>query len=151
MKMQIDWVEEVQTSTGKNYKRVNVAGLSGDISCWPDYSQYNDVAPGAEVEGVIRTSGKYKNLVDATPTNKTYQPRTGPIREAQERKGAMIAQAQENKGEGVRMASAGRDATQIVITFYPEYADKNNKEILIKQSWEDWRKWFYDKYDEPFV
>lgn len=67
MKFKVDWVENLKTREGKPFKRASIddgAGNQFDVSVWPDFSQYESVTPGSEVDGVIRTKGAYKNLVD---------------------------------------------------------------------------------------
>ena len=148
MKYLIEWSEVVQTATGKEYKKVNIVGISSVVSCWPDFSQYDAVKPEAEVEAIIRTSGKYKNLVDE---DKKPPVRTNVIKEAQQRKEHSIALSQEKKESSIKLAASARDATLIVVNFYPELAEiSTTKDNKIKDKWEYWRRWLADKMDEPF-
>jgi len=142
MKYKVLSSEEVQTATGKMYKKAELEGV-GQVSVWPDFVGYESVATGAEVEGEILIKGKYKNLVGVgKPTYKA----TG-ITEATKVKVQGIKDAQQFKNAGIKMAAASRDATQIIIS-YPDLLTNPELEIKLKTKWEEWRKWFFDRIDD---
>lgn len=66
-------------------------------------------------------------------------------------KGSQIRASQKAKEDSIRMASAARDATLIVTTFYPELATNPDKEKIIKAKWEEWRDYFHNQLDQPFI
>ena len=120
MQYKINTVEETTTSTGKTYKRANIAdefGKNHDVSVWPDYPAYEAVEEGSMVEGMILTKGKYKNLVEAGRQATPYS-KSSNIAVAQQRKENSIEQAQNRTAE----MWARRSAAEIV-AHHPAYQD----------------------------
>lgn len=149
----VEWVENVTTLKGKSYKKatlVDERGASLDASVWPDFSKYDEVTPGNAVDGVIRTKGTYKNLVDELAPPKFVK--STRMEQAMEKKVASIENAQSRKENAIQLAGASRDATLIVTTMYPELSNLDDKEEVIKELWLKWQKWFLANHDNqpPF-
>lgn len=150
----IEWVEEVESQSGKKYKKVTLAG-DVSVSCWPDFSKYAEVIPGGEVEGIIQEKGKYKNLVDGNLTKFGPKPnefKAKQIEAVQTRTSEMVKMAQDNKADNIKLAAANRDATLILTTFYPEFTnivDFNERTDAIKKSWIELRDWLLKNGELP--
>ena len=145
-------VEEVQTSSGKDYKRATIESDKGeviDVSVWPDFSKYAEVIVGGQVEGEIRIKGKYKNLIDGFKPPANY-PRTKPaITQAMERKETSIKTFQASKEDSIKMASSSRDAVLMITTLIP-FLYKDLSEDGLKAKWLEWRVFFYNRLgDKP--
>ena len=160
MSLQIDWVEKVQTKTGKEYVKVTIQNQT--MACWPwkvSGAFYASRGPGAGVDGVIAQDGQYKSSVEAPDANSDgliVQPRPvvgynrgNGIAKAQETKRADIEMAQTVKENNVKNASVNSGARDLVIAFYPELAElpSPDKEIKIEQCLDMWRdklanKWY---------
>uniref|UniRef100_A0A6H1ZU35 Uncharacterized protein n=1 Tax=viral metagenome TaxID=1070528 RepID=A0A6H1ZU35_9ZZZZ len=124
MKQKILNAEEVNSSTGKTYKKVELSDGT-QVSCWPDFSQYAQVISGAEVEGIIFTKGKYKNLVDEKKSSGGFK--TSAIKEAQSRKEASIAAAQDR----TQTMWAKNNACTLV-AHHPVFKDLNEGQVKSK-------------------
>lgn len=148
MKYTIQICATTESKNGKEYKKITTRE-TGDqsVSVWPDFSQYKEVKEDAEIEGVIVQKDKYFNLIDEKK-NTAYVNRSGTIREAQERKAGQISEFQKAKEESIQLVSASRDATLIMVELMKK---EEMTEDYIKEKWTDWRKWFLEKYNEPFV
>lgn len=157
MKYKINWFEVKQTSTGKQKADVALEGVEGNITIWGDYPNFSTLAPGSEVEGdlVPAKDPKYgptlyppKVKSTAFATRPPWANKTAQIKEAMETKTENIKDFQATKDEAIKMSSSATDATAIVTAFY---ASTGLSDQEIKLKWEEWRKYFYDKRNEPFV
>lgn len=146
MLYKITKVEIVNTSTGKQFKKADIfaEGATLQVSVWPDFSKYDQVIEGGEVEGQIRESGKYKNLVDGNLGSNPMQKRqNSPITRVMEKKASDIKESQERKNDAIMTSSTMRDAVQIVVamTAYEKY-----DEATMADKIEHWRKWLLDNW-----
>ena len=141
-------IEEKVASNGGKY--LSIVAAEGRFSCWeePLFEIINTNA-GLPLEVEIMQSGKYENIVgagDMMPTqqaSKAFFPKKeGAISKAMDRKESSISNFAARKEDSIKLAGSARDATLIVVNFYPELATAQNKEILIKQKWDEWRSYF---------
>jgi hypothetical protein len=129
--------------TGK-FKKINVKDEAGVItervSAWPDYSQYEKIATGAVVEGVLFVNGKYTNLKDG---NLGPRPASfGGGAKNMEVKAQNISKAMDRKESGIEISATARDATLVLTTFYKDLTDEQ-----IKSKWLYWRRWFLNNFN----
>ena len=143
MKYQILNSEVVETSTGKTYIKAELTDKTL-ISVWPDYSQYEQVEAGAEVEGIIIIKGKYKNLID-DKSNK-YPPKQTKVQQItqfQANKAEYIKQAQERTQEGIAWFNSTNSAISLL-------AARNSLNTMsdteIQAAIRLWREWFLDEF-----
>lgn len=146
MKFHVESVLETNTTTGKTYKKAALMGEDGvqhQVSVWSDYSNYAAVTQGNTVEGVIRDSGKYKNLVSG---NLGTRPASIPAKfgAVMQIKQEGIRQAQENKGEAIKISSTMRDAVLITLAELGGNQDHETYESRIRY----WRSWLYAEWEE---
>ena len=149
--IQIEWVEEAQTKTGKSYKKVSTDGKNS-IPCWPwkvSMEFYQSIVPGASVDGKIVQDGKFSSLEEATNPNGTVKTGAGnrtnfgnKIEKAMERKDASIAGFQGKKEDSIKISSTFRDATQLAIA---EQGGDTREEIQAR--WLYWRNWLIEQFD----
>lgn len=140
--------EIIETKTGKVYKRALLENGT-EISVWPDYSQYEKVEAGAEVEGQIFTKGKYQNLVDANKTIPTYQKQTKvqQITQLQQNKAELIKQSQEKRDESIAYFNAINSAISLLEA---RESLKTMSEMEIQAAIRLWRDWFIKEFkDKP--
>jgi len=137
MQFYIEKSEEKTSPTGKKYKRIITNGQ--EMSVWEDFVSYDDVQEGATIEGDVRRSGKFLNLVDS---GKTYPKRIS--------KDDKIKEAQDRNKDNMSRLAIERDATNFVVALIPTlYKDLSEEELRKKR--DDWRKWLSGKYNEPFI
>lgn len=141
MKYITSQVEIKNTQTGKTYKKA-VLNDGTQVSVWPDYSQYDKVVEGGDVEGVIKTNGKYSNLVDGNLGAKPAGMRANVINQAMAKKSEAIEHFAEKKDLGIRLSSSIRMSVDIVTAFY-----KDLDEAEIKTKILNWREWFLDNWE----
>jgi hypothetical protein len=152
-KLTIDWCEKAQTSTGKDYMKVTIAGET--MNCFPwKFAEYAKIMPGAIVDGKVLVDGKFKNLVDdvdagseGVVVNAVKKPAFGGggVKAMVQEKNTNIKLSQENKERGIILSSTARDASLFVTTFY---ADKGWSEEELKEKWLAWRGWFAKNWGE---
>jgi hypothetical protein len=66
-------------------------------------------------------------------------------------KGDQIAKSQKAKEDSIRIASASRDATLLLTTFYaPKLFGKKMTDEEIRLKWKEWQKWLMNQMDIPF-
>ena len=157
----IDWLEVVQTSTGKTKANVTLVGEDGgkipDVSIWGDFANFNELRPGSKVEGVVTYKpykGKnYASLGKAMNPNGTYavKPKSD-IAKAVAAKNENIAHSQEKKMEGIKDSSTFRAATDHVIQWRAERLARGEATSTEEwqQEWINVRKWFDARFSEPF-
>lgn len=108
---------------------------------------YDKVIEGSEWELVA--DGNFTKIKYDKPENN--RPAGGAVKAA-EITSQSVEKSSQAKAEGFKSNGSASDATLIVTTFYPEFNSYlTGKEEAIKEKWEYWRKYFYDKRDEPFV
>lgn len=156
MQYEITWLEQKTTSTGKVKANAQLRGAEGklieNVTIWSDYPDFVNLRPGSTVEGdlVPARDPKYGPTLYGKKANLGPRPawakKENTIAKAQDRKEEGIKTAQERTQEGVSMSGSARDATLILTTFYQGLSDDD-----LKAKWDEWRKWLYGKYTEPFV
>ena len=160
MKFKIEWLERKETTTGKKKADATIVdeqGKSEDVTIWGDFPNFDNLAPGSEIEGEIKPASdpKYKPSLNAPRT-----PQKAPggaykqkmIEDTMIRKETSIAKFQATKEEGIRMMSAQRDAVLLVTTFYKDRIgndrvlnqgfSEDEMESILKKKIVEWRDWF---------
>ena len=158
----VEWLEIVQTRTGKTKANANLVDSNSiktdNVAIWSDYPGFQDIRPGSKVDGdlvVKNIKGKnYTSLYPAKNANNTYRPtpRQTPIEKAVEAKNQSMGQFQDKKMEGIKDSSTFRAATDHVIQWRAERLARG--ENTTTEQWQvEWinvRKWFDSKFSEPF-
>lgn len=134
-------VEIVDTSTGKQYKKVTTAeGVV--LSCWPDFIYYDKVVEGAEVDGVIKDTGKYKNLVSGNLGARPPSLRTNisaQVEKAQQRREESINRTLDRQEMGYLLGATFRDATLLATTRMS--AEVSITREAMAGEWLYWKNW----------
>lgn len=73
-----------------------------------------------------------------------------PIKEAVKEKARSISASQDRKENSIKMSSACRDATQIIIS-YPEVLTNPEMAGKIKEKWLEWRSWFLERSEDKIT
>lgn len=149
----INWLERRESKTGKSFAKLELKDEQGvihsSVSVWSDFPNFENLAPGMQVDGELVKKGEYTNLVVAkTSYSPNYTPRanSGPTRAfaaAQEVKGKQIERSQEHKDNSIKVSSTMRDAVLLVTTFYRDVtmSDKEIEEkvkVWRSKLWEMW-------------
>ena len=64
-------------------------------------------------------------------------------------KGDQIKAAQATKNNSIIMAGSARDATLIMCNYSHLYMEFDQDQV--KAKWKEWRDWFYNQQDVPFI
>jgi DNA polymerase III alpha subunit len=156
-KFVIDWCENKTTSTGKKMMRANLKDDTGalfeDVTVWESYPNFTRLMPGQFVEGDIveKQSGQYLNktlypVMNTISSPQGSQTRTAGIKQAMADKTASISKFQDNKELSIKVASTFSMATNVVITMIKDQPIMDTG--AIRSMIEDWRKWFWEKWDK---
>jgi len=143
-------VISIENKFDKNNSPMKVCLFEGDkkvfVNSKYDALIYDQVIEGSEWELV--QDGQFTKIKYDKPSNN--RPAGGAVKAA-EITSQSVEKSSQAKTEGFKSNGSATDATSIVTTFYPEFANYlTGKEEAIKEKWEYWRKYFYDKRDEPF-
>lgn len=117
------------------------------------FAAFDQIKPGADLEASLWQSATGKWYIFAPreerPRTGSFKASPGAITKAMETKSANIEKAQENKQEGIKLASAFRDATLLVIelnkraAFEGEPLGKSELLALHKEI----REWYMKAYE----
>lgn len=147
----IQSMEKTTTTTGKEkynavLKDVDSGAETKGVTIWSDYPGWINLQAGVTVYGslVPPKDPKYGPTLYAPKPASTGTTRgAGAITRAQETKAEHIKVAQENKEVGIKLSSTIRMAVDIVTA-----RDLGSTED-IQAEIEYWRKWFWERWDEP--
>ncbi len=148
-KLKILKVEDLKTSKGGDYKKVDVEQIGGAVVTgvsafgfkFPDLAS---LVVGAEIEGSIVIDGNYKNLVGAIEKPKGNPGyKTAQIEKVMERKEASISTFQDNKELSIKMASTMRMAVDLAIAEYTMNKGSFDKLEELVPKWREfaWNNW----------
>lgn len=132
MLYKIDWLEVKTTSTGKYVKKCVLLDESGvkinDVSIWGDFPNWDELRPGSEVKGEIKTNDKgYKSLY---PEKVTTSRAPSGVKAAQERKAVMIEEAQNRKNDSIAYFNSLNSAITFVDKFRSEFEIQNSEDAF---------------------
>lgn len=124
-----------------------------------EFPNFDAIKPGADIEASLWANAMGKWYVfpprEEKPRGGAFRASPGAITKAQETKAANIEKAQENKQEGIKLASAFRDATLLAIelnkraTFEGEPLGKSELLALHKELREWYMKGWENEANNP--
>lgn len=152
MKYTVNTIEVMTTTTGKRVAKCELQDEQGKVfekkvSIWSDFADFQNIQWGSVVEGEIKVNDKgYASLYSIKPNvaPRAFQPRTGAIKEAMEKKEHSIEKFQGNKEMGIKVSSTMRDAVLIATTFLPQDSSME----FVKDQIRHWRQWLWQEFDK---
>ena len=144
--------EEKIAKNGQPFKFVDYKDEVGEdkATCWKrDYPDYDKVVTGADLAGVIRVDGQYKNLVATLEPPKFVQNRGAGMAKAQETKAKYIEQAQGRKNDAIAYFNALNSAIALYKASVPFESDEEIQAFIVK-----WRTWFlaeWERNENPYA
>lgn len=114
---------------------------------WPGFA---DLKVGDKVDGDLTRSdynGKEGWIMNALNKPSSFAGKgNAAISKAMDKKNENINKSMDRKEESIQLSSSQRDAVLMVTTFYPEYANIDGKEDMIKTKIRAWRNWLLDEF-----
>ncbi len=166
MKYKIEWLEKkseewfIVSLTDESGKQTTDVSINAKSKTGESFPYFAELKAGETVEGELWQSQKNKwYLFPPKPVNTqskpNFTPKTGMIKQAQERKEQMISVAQGNKELGIKISSTMRMAVDCALGEYNSgrgytYGDSLGENI------KGWRKWLWEHWEaedkdfEPF-
>lgn len=150
MKYKILWCEvKREGSTNGRAWKITEMSLEDEAGVKTDkVSTFNNVAPGQEIEGDIKTNDKgYLNFIpklEPPAFIKNNNFKTQQMEKVMEKKEQSITKFQDSKEESIKVSSTMRDAVLLTI------AEKGNTQMSaneMKSMIEKWRYWLYEKWE----
>ncbi len=163
MQYKVSWVE----NKSSDWKIVSLEDPSGALAEGISinrtnkkgqvFPNFDGIMPGATIEGESWKSPAGKLYLFAPDPKPQYQGETtqgkpsggfkSGMAKTMELKNSNIEKNMETKQENIQKTGSFRDATLMVTTFYK---DGGLNEEELKKKWEEWFKFFTDKYNQPF-
>ena len=148
-KYTVELVQVAQDKNGNDYKKIKVEGVKETLFVFPRaYKDYEKIEEGAELGGVISTSGKFKHFVDTLePPKYIKESRAQQVAGFEAKKTENIKEAMKRKDESIAYFNSVNSAIQIV-TASPNFSSMREEDVveLIRK----WRNWFFEEWkDKP--
>lgn len=147
MKYTCDWTEQKTGASGKTYYEVSLTAEDGTKI--PKATTFDLLQAGTAYDGEIIFNGKFINFKKAIDPNimgakPAWAGKTNQIKQAQERKEAMILKAQDRKEESIAYFNSLNSAIALIKGNLPMETEEDIQ--TIKKNLIYWRDFFFNEW-----